>query len=258
MWINTIDQTGFAVELERVPERIVSIVPSQTELLFDLDLADEVVGITKFCVHPKIWFRTKARVGGTKNVDISRVKALMPDLILANKEENTLEDVDALRRICPVWTSDIKDINGAMETIMGVGALVNKRVQAEALAGEILSGLAGIKKQQRRVAYLIWKKPYMVAGGDTFIHAMLEACGWENAFGNLLRYPVVDVSDLAAAKVELVLLSSEPYPFRMNDIQELKEVLLDAEIRLVDGEMFSWYGSRMRHFSGYVSESFLM
>lgn len=254
MWINSIDQTGFNVVLERVPEKIISVVPSQTELLFDLGLEAEVAGITKFCVHPGHWFRSKSRVGGTKNIMIDRVKALNPDLVIANKEENTLEDVEALRQICPVWTSDIHDFPGALEMIREVGELVNRREQAGALVTDILNGMAGIKKQKKRVAYLIWKNPYMVAGGDTFIHAMLEACGWENAFGHLSRYPEVSISDLEAEDIDLLLLSSEPYPFNLNDIQRLHKVLNEINVRLVDGEMFSWYGSRMQHFPDYVRE----
>jgi ABC-type Fe3+-hydroxamate transport system substrate-binding protein len=254
MWINSIDQTGFNMVLERVPEKIISVVPSQTELLFDLGLEAEVTGITKFCVHPGHWFRSKSRVGGTKNISIERVKALNPDLVIANKEENTLEDVEALRQICPVWTSDIHDIPGALDMIRGVGELVNRREQAEVLITEILNGMAGIKKHKKRVAYLIWKNPYMVAGGDTFIHSMLEACGWENAFGHLLRYPEVGISDLEAENIELLLLSSEPYPFKLNDIQSLHKILNQTNVRLVDGEIFSWYGSRMQHFPNYVRE----
>jgi ABC-type Fe3+-hydroxamate transport system substrate-binding protein len=131
---------------------------------------------------------------------------------------------------------------------------VNRREQAEVLVTEILNGMAGIKKHKKRVAYLIWKNPYMVAGGDTFIHSMLEACGWENAFGHLLRYPEVGISDLEAENIELLLLSSEPYPFKLNDIQSLHKILNQTNVRLVDGEIFSWYGSRMQHFPNYVRE----
>jgi ABC-type Fe3+-hydroxamate transport system substrate-binding protein len=252
MWIKTTDQAGFEVVIERVPKRIISIVPSQTELLNDLGLEDEVVGITKFCVHPEQWFRTKARVGGTKNVHIDRVRALIPDLILANKEENTMADVEALREICPVWTSDIKDVSDAIDMIQAIGQLVNRTERSDVMVQKILTGIANIKKVKKRVAYLIWKKPYMAAGGDTFIHAMMEACGWENAFAQLPRYPAVSMQDLVSAEVELLLLSSEPYPFKMNDIEELNEVLIDTKILLVDGEMFSWYGSRMLQFTDYV------
>ena len=252
MCIKTTDQAGFDVVLERVPRRIVSIVPSQTELLHSLGLEDEVVGITKFCVHPGDWFIAKARVGGTKKVNLERVKSLMPDLILANKEENTKEDVEALRQICPVWTSDVKDINGALEMIGAIGELVDRKGQADTLVQEIRSGMASLKKTKKRVAYLIWKKPYMAAGGDTFINSMIEACGWENAFSRRNRYPEVSVEDITSAEVQLLLLSSEPYPFKMKDTEELNKILIDTEISLVDGEMFSWYGSRMEHFPDYV------
>lgn len=258
MWINTIDQTGFRVILPQPPLRIVSIVPSQTELLYDMGLGDEVVGITKFCVHPEAWFRGKTRVGGTKNVHIDRVEALKPDLILANKEENTLSDVEALRKICPVWTSDISTIGEALEMIRVLGTLVNRAEQAHGLAARIAAGIESVRQEKgsglakKRVAYLIWKKPYMAAGGDTFIHAMLEVLGLENVLAGRSRYPVVTEEELMAAGVEAVLLSSEPYPFKMKDIEELAQVLVKVEIRLVDGEMFSWYGSRMQYFPEYA------
>jgi ABC-type Fe3+-hydroxamate transport system substrate-binding protein len=273
-------------------------------LLYDLGLGDEVVGITKFCVHPEAWFRGKTRVGGTKQVHIDRVEALKPDLVLANKEENTLADVEALRKICPVWTSDISTIREALDMIRAVGALVGRAERAQVLAAEIGAGIESVRQVKRsgagnesvvplgsgsvganesalqrsgsgavnesilrgttpgagkKVAYLIWKNPYMAAGGDTYIHAMMEVLGWENVFAGKSRYPVVTEEELAAAGVEVVLLSSEPYPFKMKDIKELAQVLIKAnvgsnkvDIRLVDGEMFSWYGSRMQHFPDYV------
>ncbi|HEX5668217.1 MAG TPA: helical backbone metal receptor [Chitinophagaceae bacterium] len=252
MWKITIDQAGYELKLENIPRRIISVVPSQTELLYHLGLEEEVVGITKFCVHPEAWFRNKKRVGGTKTLDIDLIRELRPDLVIANKEENTKEDVLSLRAICPVWTSDIHTITEALAMIREVGGLVGKAAGANLLASEVRSGFGQIRPFGLRSAYLIWKNPFMAAGGDTFISDMMRAAGLENVFTNKSRYPEMDLEDLRAAGIELLLLSSEPYPFKMKDIESLNEVLPQTRIVLADGEMFSWYGSRMREFPAYL------
>jgi len=248
------DQLGATVSLPGIPRRIVSLVPSQTELLFDLGLEEEVVGITKFCVHPESWFRSKARVGGTKQVHVDKVRALQPDLVIANKEENLKEDVDAIRAFCPVWTSDITDISSALEMISGIGEITGRGAEASRIREKIQRGLAAIVPNPRKVVYIIWKDPFMAAGGDTFIHAMLDACGWDNLLAGQRRYPELSLEELKALAPEYVLLSSEPYPFKTKHLEDLSKVLPESKILLVDGEMFSWYGSRMLQFSNYVAE----
>lgn len=243
------DMMGNTVRLHALPQRIVSLVPSQTELLYDLGLEHEVVGITKFCVHPASWFRTKARVGGTKTVHLDKVKQLQPDLILANKEENTKEQVAALAADYPVWVSDIKTIADGLEMIKQVGLITGKGGEAAALASKIQSAFLQLslspRPKKNRVAYLIWREPWMAAGGDTFISDIIITLGWENALGHLDRYPALTLQELAAAAPDTILLSSEPYPFKEKHVAELRAVLPTAKIQLVDGEYFSWYGSRM-------------
>jgi ABC-type Fe3+-hydroxamate transport system substrate-binding protein len=248
------DQTGRILNLPEFPRRIVSLVPSQTELLYSLGLQDEVVGITKFCIHPDQWFRTKCRIGGTKNVRIREVLALRPDLVLANKEENVKEQVEELAAQVPVWVSDINTLEDALVMIRSVGALTGKGDEAEALSLEIENGFKSLVRPVRAVAaaYLIWKDPYMTVGADTFIHDMLERGGFYNVFGNRRRYPEVSMQELAEAQTEVLFLSSEPYPFRDKHIAELKAHLGDIRIELVDGELFSWYGSRLRHSAAYL------
>jgi ABC-type Fe3+-hydroxamate transport system substrate-binding protein len=254
MWRITIDQAGYELKLENIPRRIISIVPSQTELLYHLGLEEEVVGITKFCVHPEAWFRSKTRVGGTKTLDIAKIRDLEPDLVIANKEENTKEDVIALRAVCPVWTSDIHTIAEALDMIREVGSLVGRAAGANLLIKEVQSGFGQIRPYGLRSAYLIWKNPYMTAGGDTFISDMMRVAGLENVFASRTRYPEVNMEDLQAAGIDLLLLSSEPYPFKIKDIESLHEVLPQTRIVLADGEMFSWYGSRMREFQAYLDK----
>jgi len=250
------DMTGRTVEINYPPKRIISLVPSQTELLYDLGLTDEVVGITKFCIHPTEWFRNKKRVGGTKTVHLDIVKELQPDLILANKEENTREQIEALAEQYPVWISDIQTIDEGLAMIKQVGIITAREEVANTLVNEIKAGFVHLTKARapRKVAYFIWRHPWMCAGGDTFISDMVRQIGWVNVLAGKYRYPEVQLQQLKAMQPDLVLLSSEPYPFKDAHIAEIKAILPSAEIRLVDGEMFSWYGSRMKLASLYFKE----
>jgi ABC-type Fe3+-hydroxamate transport system substrate-binding protein len=241
-----VDQLGSTIVVPSNPKRIISLVPSQTELLYDLDLGDRVVGITKFCIHPKRWFETKTRVGGTKKIAIEKVIELQPDLIIGNKEENTKEDIEKLRKIAPVWLSDINTFDSALEMIDAVGALTNTGTAAEALIGEIKRSFESITlasdHQAKRVRYLIWKDPYYQAGRSTFIDALIQKIGWINCTTEE-RYPEWNGKD---DSMDYLLLSSEPYPFSHSDVEHLQQLFPSVKVILVDGELFSWYGSRMR------------
>ena len=240
------DQLNREIFLPRAPQRIISIVPSQTELLFYLGLDERVIGITKFCVHPADKFKFTTKVGGTKQLDIDKIKALKPDLIIANKEENERAQVEELMNICPVWISDISNLGEATDMIERVGALVGRATQAKGLSSTIKQqfGHLIIQASGLRVAYLIWRKPYMAAGRNTFIDDMLQKCGLTNAF-DAERYPEISSQILIDARPDVILLSSEPYPFKEKHIAEFKAMLPSAIIKLVDGELFSWYGSRL-------------
>lgn len=242
-----IDMMGRAITISDAPMRIISVVPSQTELLFDLGLDEEVVGITKFCVHPEEWFRTKQRIGGTKQLNIEKIKDLSPTLIIANKEENTKEQIEELALQFPVWISDITTVDDALGMIIQIGVLVNKAEEANILVAQIQEGFASIPKAKgyKKVAYFIWYNPWMAAGDDTFIDDVIERIGWKSILNNKLRYPEIDVEEMQRLQPELVLLSSEPFPFKDKHAEMIKNILPNAEIKLVDGEMFSWYGSRM-------------
>lgn len=246
---------GCKVDLNYPPRRIVSLVPSQSELLADLGLADEVIGITKFCVHPEQWFRSKRRVGGTKSIHIDIVKELQPDLIIANKEENTKEQIEELSGLFPTWTSDIKTIADALVMIRNIGALTGTAEKAHNIANEIQKSFADLKRtsQPKRVAYFIWRDPWMCAGGDTFINDMICNMGWTNVLADKMRYPEIPLEELKKRNPEIILLSSEPYPFKDKHIAEIKNGLPGVDVKLVDGEMMSWYGSRMLHAAGYLA-----
>jgi len=239
-----------------IPNRIISLVPSITELLHHLGLEEETVGITKFCVHPEEWFRGKTRIGGTKTIDINKVKELKPDLIIASREENIKGQVEALAKDFPVWLTDVNNLEDALEMIRNTGKLTGRLPEAEKLVNEINEKFLGIqplsaKNDKIRAAYLIWKDPYMAAGLNTYINSMLRFAGFINAFAHLTRYPEVTIEAIKASECQLLLLSSEPYPFKQEHIDELQLQLPEVKILLADGEMFSWYGSHLLEVPGY-------
>lgn len=259
------DQLGNQHTFGQTPKRIVSLVPSQTELLYDLGLEDSIVGITKFCVHPFHLKATKAIVGGTKQVKIDKIKALQPDIIIANKEENTLEIVESLQDICPVWVTDIITIEDNLQMISDFGQLFNKRIEAQKWIDKTNFALADFQhfikdKEVKKVAYFIWANPYMVAGGDTFINELLKLNKFENIYDNHEtrggaeqsvvkyegRYPEIVIQKMRIqGDPDYVLLSSEPFPFKDEHAFELGRHTHHATTIFVDGEMFSWYGSRL-------------
>lgn len=257
----SVDQTGRLVNVLGIPQRIISLVPSQSELLFDLGLTTEVTGITKFCIHPQEWFRTKQHVGGTKNLKLELIRSLKPDLIIANKEENEKAQVEELAQQFPVWISDIRTFSDAKQMILVLGAITNRYFEAVRILNKIdlaFDSLLRIDNEKKRfsVAYLIWDKPMMVAGGNTFINSMLEMCGFTNVFAHLHRYPEVGSEQLLSAKPDLLFLSSEPFPFSDKHQKEFSERYPGIKVLGVDGELFSWYGSRLQYSPAYFLKLF--
>ncbi len=245
------DQLHRKIFISKTPCRIVSLVPSQTELLVELGLEASIVGVTKFCVHPEHLRKEKNIVGGTKQVKVDRIRDLNPDIILCNKEENTKEMVTELEAIAPAWVSDIKGIEDCLNMIQCFGELFSVEIRANKLVSKIKTEhnlfVDAVKHiPELKVAYLIWKDPYMAAGNDTFINTLLALNKFQNIFTDKdERYPEVSVEQLKAA--DIILLSSEPYPFRQKHIDELFQALGNKKILLVDGEYFSWYGSRLQY-----------
>jgi ABC-type Fe3+-hydroxamate transport system substrate-binding protein len=250
--IEVVDQMGHKLSLEHPADRIVSLVPSQTELLSFFQLDEEVIGVTKFCIHPNVWFESKKRVGGTKNVDIDEVQQLNPDLIIANKEENTKEDIKILREKFNVYVSDVNSVEDAYEMIKGVGVLCGKEQEAVDLLDDVQDDFNELKQRNGSVLYFIWNKPYMVCGKNTFINSIIEHLGLVNVVTED-RYIEIDEGKLLKLNPDYVFLSSEPFPFNESHIKELKKIT-KAKIILVDGEMFSWYGSRMLKMKDYFNQ----
>ncbi|HBC03742.1 MAG: cobalamin-binding protein [Aequorivita sp.] len=255
-----VDQLNRTVTLTQTPSRIISLVPSQTELLVALGLRKNIVGITKFCVHPKDLRKEKTIVGGTKQVDFEKIKSLKPDIIVCNKEENTEEMVLQLESVAPVWVSDIATISESIEMILQLGKIFEVDGRALEITANIKLKLEGFKEYVRdfpskKVLYLIWKNPYMAVGKNTFIDELLQINNFENIIiKNNSRYPEVSIELLKTA--ELVLLSTEPYPFKKVDADVLAEEFNSEvkEVKLVDGEFFSWYGSRLIKAFDYFKE----
>lgn len=236
--------------------RIVSLVPSITELLVDLGAEHELVGVTKFCIHPVHLRRTKQVIGGTKNVRVDDLLALKPDLVIASKEENVREQVEAIAAHAEVIVTDVADVPSALEMIAQIGHCIHRAQQAESLIAEIQQAFDALRVQThsklKTAAYLIWKEPYMVAGSGTYIDNLLGRSGFLNSFAPRTRYPITSLEELTTLCPDRVFLSTEPFPFTDAHVAELSTLLPGSKVQLVDGEMFSWYGSRMREAAAYL------
>jgi ABC-type Fe3+-hydroxamate transport system substrate-binding protein len=250
------DQMQSIILLDHVPKRIISLVPSQTEYLYDLGLEEEVIGITKFCIHPASWRKTKTIIGGTKNVSIEKVRALKPDLIIGNKEENSKDDIEQLRSIAPVWMSDIYTFPDALEMMRMIGEMTKKEDRANTIIATIEKQFSELKdhqpSKQESVLYLIWDKPVIGVASNTFIDDVLKRAGFSNILVEQERYP--QLNSLKELNPTYVFLSSEPYPFQEKHMQQFQQIFPHSKIKLVDGELFSWYGSRLLKSVSYFNQ----
>ncbi len=227
-------------------KRIVSLVPSLTELLVDLGITDSLKGRTRFCIHPKKEIESIEIIGGTKNPNIDKIRTIKPDLVIANKEENIKSDVEAIQEFSEVLVTDISTIEDALFAIHFIADKLERMNKAEPLIRNILSELDFANEfTPIETGYFIWKDPWMSVGNDTYIHDVMETFGLLNVFGDQSRYPSITMDLLKDANPALILLSSEPFPFKEKHITEIRAYLPDSKIQLIDGEWFSWYGSRM-------------
>jgi len=249
------DQLGNTIQVPSPPKRIISLVPSQTELLFDLGLDEQIIGVTKFCVHPKEKVKNKTKIGGTKKFNFDLIRELKPDLIIGNKEENYPEGIIKLQKEFPVWMSDIITLTDAYAMMMELARITDREEVGAKIVEVIKLRFETIDPftKSNRVAYLIWKNPYMVAAAGTFINEMLKECGLINVFANQNRYPEVSIDEIVSVEPDLLFLSSEPYPFDEKHIEEFQSYLPTSKVILVDGEYFSWYGSRLLQAPNYFN-----
>jgi ABC-type Fe3+-hydroxamate transport system substrate-binding protein len=251
-----VDASGAVLTPAAPPQRIVSLIPSTTELLCDLGLADRLVGVTAYCVEPRDVVRAKVRIGGEKDPDLEKIRALAPDLVIANVEENVRAHVDTLRQWgVRVWVTYPRTVAESLRMIRELGEVTGAAPRAAAMATARERGLAAAAATSGaapvRVFYAIWRHPYMTVSGDTYISDLLATCGAVNIFAAAdSRYPAVDLDEVAARGPEVILLPDEPFRFRrahLRDFESYTDVpaVRDRRIHLVDGKPFSWHGRRL-------------
>lgn len=239
------DQMGYSVSLPATPKHIVSLVPSITEMLYFFGCGLQIVGQTVFCIHPSSEFKKAVKVGGTKRLNIHKIRSLNPDLIIGSKEENTRESIETLQKEFPVWMSDIQDLDDAIRMIQTLGSMLGKEQVANTLATDIHLLFQNPLQAKKSCLYLIWREPFMAVGANTFIQDLLSRFGWQNVCKDYSRYPVLSVQEIQLLAPSYIFLSSEPYPFKQKHVEELKIAVPNAQIVFVDGELFSWYGCRL-------------
>lgn len=256
-----IDQIGNQITLKNIPKRIISLVPSQTEFLYELGLDTEIVGITKFCIYPKEYFKMTTKIGGTKKFNFELINALKPDLIIANKEENYQQGIEKLQQNHQVWLSDIQNLEDSYTMMLEIGKMIDKEQKANEIINEIKIEFAKLTNHfntnfiTKKVLYLIWQNPFMAAGKNTFIDNMLHKAGFENIISEN-RYPELSEMAIKNLSPDYIFLSSEPYPFKEKHIIDLEKICPNAKVIVVDGELFSWYGSRLKYSAVYFQNLF--
>ena len=252
-----IDHLGRNVAFKFPPKKIISLSPAITETLYELELSSQIVGRTEYCIYPKDQVRNAKIVGGTKEINVGKIHELKPDLVIVEKEENTKEIVEMLEKHYPVYVMEVQSISDSYNMITSIGDLTNRKKEANCLIRKIQLEFSSLPKiTDMTAAYLIWKDPYMVAGKDTYIQSVLAEIGFINPFLNRQsRYPIVTIEDLKNAKLDYVLLASEPYSFKNKHKDDILDMMPKTKATIVDGEMF-WYGARMLKAAKYFNQFF--
>lgn len=266
-----IDQLGRVVTIENFPKRIISLVPSFTELLFDFGLIEEIIGVTQYCIEPKEKVASITKIGGTKKLQIDLIKRLSPDLIVASKEENDKDQILQLESLFPIWIADIINFDSSIAAIKSLSEITNKVQKGEKIVEGSFNVKSIIGKEfcnsmlfNKKVLYFIWRKPYMVVGRDTYINSILEILGFRNCVLELnlsngpsnksLRYQTISEGELKTMTPDFVFLSTEPYPFHEKHFPEFMDMFPNSQIIKVRGDIFSWYGSRFYKSLDYFLE----
>lgn len=240
--VQIVDVLGRELRCDHPPRRVVSLVPSLTETLFDLGAGADVVAITDYCIFPP--GLELPRVGGTKNPDVAAIRALAPDLVHMNLEENLRRHAEQLEELAPVFVSEPKTIEDVATLIEQLGAIHAREGRARELAAELRAELAAMPKRPFTFAVPIWKKPWMGCGGDTYVSRLVEAAGGTNVLQNRERYPSMDLDCLLALEPEVIFLPDEPYAFTEEDAEALRAETNARVIGPFPGHLFTWHGTR--------------
>lgn len=250
------DHLGHKIQIKHF-RRIVSLVPSQTELLIDLGIANRLVGITNYCIHPEKGIERFTKIGGTKTPNIKKILSMKPDLILANKEENSKNHIEYFKNNgITVWVSDVMTYQDNEVLIRDFGILFNCKKKANNLANKIRKAWTTLHTNKKETClYFIWRKPYMLAGQECFINSCLEKSGFINLI-KTSRYPSQTIDQLKAFKPKYVFLATEPYLFKEKHKDEFQSIFPDSKIMVVNGELFSWFGSRQQYLPDYLNYKF--
>jgi len=254
------DDLNIKVEIKENPERIISLVPSITEYLFDLGLSEQIVGLTNYCIHPEKAVSNKEKVGGTKDFSLEKIRKLKPDLIIAVKEENNKELVQEIAKEFPLAVFDVVNLKSAIRTMKNIGILLKKEEKSKAIISEIQRQkilLQSNNIKTKSACYLIWNKPMMTVNENTFISEMMQYSGYKNVFRNKEEsYGVITEKEILEKKPQYILLSTEPFSFTEKHRIAYQKKFSDSKVILVDGEFYSWYGSRILKAFDYFLQRF--
>ena len=252
------DQMGRNTQIDNPPERIVSLVPSITELLFELGLENKLQGRTKFCMHPQDRVEKVQTIGGVMGLNYHKLQKIKPDLILGSKEENGMNEINEVNKEYPVWVSNVENLDDALEMIHTIGEICQVSEKAKEIIEKIRKEFEKLKEIPEGVirgAYLVWKNPLYTINKNTFIHDMLKRSGIENVFADKEEaYPKILEKEIQDRKPDYIFLPSEPYNFTMKEANEFKKKFPNSEIKQVNGEYFSWYGSHLLNAPSYFKQ----
>jgi ABC-type Fe3+-hydroxamate transport system substrate-binding protein len=233
------DVRGRELVFAAAPRRVVSLVPSVTETLFDLACGDAVVGITDFCIFPPAL--TLPRLGGTKNPRVDEIRALAPDLVHMNLEENLRRHGEAIEEFAPVFVSEPKSVDDVAVLIEQLGAIHDRVPRALELAAQLRAEAASMPRRTFTFACPIWKKPWMWCGGDTYVSHLVQAASGQNVLRDEMRYPQRELAEVLALRPDVIFLPDEPYLFTEKDAAEISGARV---IGPFPGHLFTWHGTR--------------
>ncbi len=252
-----VDASGVPLALSRPPRRLISLIPSTTETLCRLGLADSIVGVTAYCVEPQAVVRARPRVGGQKTPDLDAIRRLEPDLVIANVEENLREHVKALREAgIAVWVTYPRSVADAIALIRELGRITGTQARAEPLADDLERLVDEVRATTARrlrtpVFYPIWRAPYMTINRDTYVDDVLAVSGGDNVFADRPeRYPRITLDEMAARRPAVIVLPDEPFRFRRAHVKDFEPypdvpAVRTGRIHLMDGKLCCWHGPRL-------------